>query len=129
MSKLIWNVPQIPQKIVAAFEWQAYYAGETHEGAYLHNGKRGYARPWTEVAIARNDLPLIFKAAYQGDIYAAFFVVIEHMIEEFSDVINNYDFGFPSNNDKTYRPGVPTWGEITDSGDLHDSLEMTINES
>jgi hypothetical protein len=127
--KLTWNPPAIPRQIVARYTYTADYASEVHEGAYYLNGVRGVARPWTEVAIARNDLPLLLKSAFlSGSVRAAFLFVVTQMAAEFSDVLDNYDWGISSENKKQYRPGMPTWQTITDSGQLRDSLEVSIHE-
>lgn len=128
--KLEWNPPSIPKKIVAGFEWRESYAIEVHEGAHYLGGARGLARPWTEVAISSLDLPALIKSAYvDGDLRSAFLVMVYRLIEEFEVTIDTYNWNISSTGTKQYRPGVPTWSTITDSGALRDSLEVTINES
>lgn len=127
--KLVWNPPPIPRQIVARYTYHADYAAEVHEGAYYLNGSRGMARPWTDVAIAENDLPLLLLRAYSGgDIRAAFLVMVFQLADAFTEILDSYDWGVTGSTEKQYRPGMPTWQTITDSGELRDSLEVTIHE-
>jgi len=127
--KLTWS-PPTSKNITATFGWgnaEVDWAIDVHEGLeYL--GGRGIARPWTEVSIARNNCPQIFAANYKGDLRAAFLKFVDHMKGDFSDVIDHYDWGIPSNNTKQYREGVPTWKTISDSGALRDSLQVEVSE-
>jgi hypothetical protein len=128
--ELKWN-PPTSKNITATFGWgneQVDYAVDVALGVTYLGGNRGPARDWTEVAIARNNLPQVFAANYNGNIREAFLDVVDHMKGDFSDVIDHYDWGIPSNNTKQYREGVPTWKTISDSGALRDSLQVEVSE-
>ncbi len=125
--QLQWNPPEI-SSISCQFNWTADYATNVHEGDPVTGGGIGIARPWTDVAIGRNDLPAIFTDLYNGDIRETFRDVCEHMENEFNDVLDNYDWGVIGRGLKQYK-NAPTWQTITDSGNLKESLEVTFSDS
>lgn len=124
--KTNWKQPNIPRQITAKFEWKKEYASVVHEGLHLSDGSRGIARPWTEVTLSQVEPSLLMKAAYQGDLVAAFLLMVERLHLEFDEVIDHHDWGVTGETTKRYR-GTPTWEKITDSGELRDSLEVTVD--
>jgi hypothetical protein len=133
MSKLTWNADLIPRRVSAVYSYGVEYAQDVHNGEVSTGGDFSIARPWTDIAIARNNLPqlVLNEVKKQGqdnlDLVQAFTKVAEHIGGEFTDVIDNYDWGIEGRQEKQYRPGVPTWQKITDSGDLRDSQEMEVD--
>lgn len=128
--KLTWNPPPI-KSISATYSWgggKVDYAEDVYFGPERVGLGRGVARPWADVAIARNDLSkiLIDYYAFLGDLTAAFLELAEYLGEEFKDVIDNHDWGVVGNAEKLVRGG-PTYQTITDSGDLRDSQRMEVN--
>ena len=126
--KLNWKPPKITIAS-AQYKWSAPYAPLVHEGGESRSGGKTPARPWTDVAIAQSDIPSDMAREFRttGSIDAAFVKAAEELGDRFQDVIDNHDFGYPSSNEKRHRPGVPTWGEITDSGDLRDSQSLEFD--
>jgi hypothetical protein len=126
--KLTWIPPAIPQEIIAQYSYSADHAVTVHEGEVTAGGQIVWARPWTDVAIGRNDLPqLVAGNVRQGmSIPDAFINTAEYMATEFQDVIDNHDWGFEGRGEKIYQAGSPTWRTITDSGDLRNSQSMEI---
>ena len=130
--KLTWNPPEIPKSITTTYQWGSDvvdYAVDVHFGTTSLGGHRGIDRPWTEVAIARNNIPKIFADNYRRsqEFKTAFNDLTEFLKKDFDDVLDNYDWGINSRNEKQVREGVPTWRFITDSGDLRDSLVVTTD--
>ncbi len=129
--ELKWNPPNVPNQTIAAFAWgnsEVDYAADVALGPTYVGGTRGVARDWTEVSIQRTDCPAVLAANYRGDIRQAFQGFVDHMGADFSDVIDNHDFGSGGKNEKQFRPGVPTWSSISDSGALRDSLQIEVRE-
>ena len=124
--KTNWKKPDIPRQITAKFEWTTPYAAEVYTGPHYKDGSRGIARPWVEVAIANTDLSLLMKAAFRGDLTAAFLLMVERLELEFDSVIDDHNWGVIGETEKRYRNG-PTWEKITDSGELRDSLEVAVD--
>lgn len=129
--KLTFTPPPIPKSISAVYEWgnsEVDYPEDVYFGETSLGGIRSIARPWTDVAIARNNLPHLLAANTRkvGDIQQAFMQLVSHLKSEFNDVLDNYEWGIESRNEKQYRSGL-TWQKITDSGKLRDSLVITID--
>lgn len=133
--KLTWKSELIPHSVTATYSYGVDYADTVHNGEVSVGGDFSVARPWTDVAIARNNLPRLVQQEVKKqdsnslDLAQAFTKVAEHIEDEFRDVIDNYDWGIEGANEKQYRPGVPTWKKITDSGELRDSQEMNVEVS
>ena len=130
--QLNWNPPTY-QSIVATWTWgneDVDYAVDVHEGATYVGGGRSIARPFTKSALDRN-APLIrlYANFYResGDVAIAFEKFVEHLNDEFQDVIENHQWGIASDNEKQFRPGMPTWNTISDSGALARSQQMEIS--
>ncbi|MBW4580691.1 MAG: hypothetical protein KME42_14090 [Tildeniella nuda ZEHNDER 1965/U140] len=126
--ELKWNEDFEAPSLVASYEWSAPYADEVHMGLHYIGG-RGVARPWTTVAISETNCPKVFADHYRGDIRVAFAAFAHDMAGRFSDTIDNHNWSIASDNPKQYRPGVPTWQKITDSGALRDSLQMEVRDA
>ncbi len=130
--KLTWNSAIIPHRASAVYSYEADYADSVHNGEVSLGGEFSIARPWTDIAIARNDIPQFIKSEVQKqvsdqlDLPEAFTKAAEHLGDEFKDVIDNYDWGIEGSREKQNRPGVPTWKKITDSGELRDSQKMEV---
>jgi hypothetical protein len=121
--QLTWNPPKL-STTKAKFVWSADYSAEVHEGE-VYLGGRSIGRPWTDISIGRFQLEESFKSHFDGDLSKAFEKTMENLSKDFDDVIDNYDWGIPSNNQKQYR-NAPTWQTITDSGQLRDSQSLSF---
>lgn len=112
---LTWAPPRL-NNMEANFVWSANHAAEV----WLE-------RPWTDIAVQRNDIAQLVVDATDGvDVKSGFFEAMAvTMANEFTDVIDNYDWGIASKNRKVYRD-APTWGTITDSGELAESLTVEV---
>lgn len=130
--RLQWNAPEIPNQLLADFQWgdaNVDYADSVHNGEISLGGIKSVARPWTDVAIAETNCPAVFAANYRGDVREAFQGFVDRMKDKFDDVIDTHDFGMGGANEKQFRPSVPTWSSISDSGALRDSLQIEVRES
>lgn len=123
--RLNWNPPDI-KPVTAEYTWSEPYSVIVALGVELKDGSRAKGRDWTAVAISRTDLPQLMRSNYRGNVKDAFIQTAEDLGEIFKDIIDNFDFGLPSTTTKRFRPGVPTWGEITDSGALRNSQSLEI---
>ena len=121
-----WKDPGIPRQITAKLEWTAPYSADVYLGPHFKDGSRGIARPWAEVTLAQVNISLLVKAAFRGDLTAAFLLMLERLELEFAETINSHDWGVVGTTEKRYR-NAPTWQTITDSGELRDSLEVAVN--
>jgi hypothetical protein len=125
---LTWNPPKIKSQ-TAEYHWTANYAVDVYFGTEDRDGIQGIDRPWVDVALSQNDFLEFFMAFYNErnpNVRAAFALAIDALKQAFDDVIDNHDWGIEGRNEKSVRVGVPTWKYITDSGELRDSLEVTI---
>jgi hypothetical protein len=124
--QLSWNPPKITTT-KATFTWggsEAPYAERIHNGeTYL--GGRTQGRPWTDIGVAEFPFEQAFKTNYRGDLSTAFEQTMRDLSKTFDDVIDNYEFGNPSDRMKQYRD-LPTNDRITDSGALRDSQTLTF---
>jgi hypothetical protein len=85
-------------------------------------------RPWTGIAMAQTDIAGIVAEEFNatGELATSFDRAMIEMGDRFVETIDDYDFALPSRNEKKYRSGR-TYGRITDSGDLRDSMRMQIS--
>lgn len=109
-----FNPPKV-DSVVAKFAWTVPYAVDVWVD-----------RPWTDVALAQNDITKMIADGSNGDVHRGFAVMVSQMADEFTAVIDDHDWGIEGNNRKQYRD-LPTWNTITDSGALANSLQVTIN--
>jgi hypothetical protein len=84
-------------------------------------------RPWTGVAIAQTDLEGILVEEFNAtrELETAFDRTMIELGDRFVETIDDYDFALPSRSEKKHRSGR-TWGKVTDSGALRDSMRMII---
>lgn len=128
MARFVLNKSvSLPKKrMTTTYHWTVDYAAEVHEGSFYLEG-REMPRPWVDVTVSEYvDLPSIMgdrirqtKSFKDGFVSASL-----DLAQAFGDVIDDYDWGYESDYEKTYRTGVNTWQFITDSGALRDSLDV-----
>jgi hypothetical protein len=127
--RLKFNPPRITTT-TAIYTWSAEHAEYVHNGA-LYSGSDAatdtpeiiVARPWTEEAIARSNLPAMVKRHYRGNISQAFEAAAEDLGNVFGDVIENHVWDIPPGGRKKFKD-APTWETIDDSGELKDSQSL-----
>lgn len=110
--RLEWNPPNI-SSFERDVEWNTPYASIVYSD-----------RPWVDVAINQISPELLFAGVFNGDYPQAFEQFTDKVTEQFSEVIDDYDWGKEGETMKRYRTGVPTYKFITDSGELRDSMQV-----
>lgn len=104
----------------ALFRWPVDYAHD------VHDGKPGEPpRPWTKIGIERNDIVQQISSAFAGDrnLERAFTQTMTLLGSDFTQIIDDYDWGITGKGYKRYRGGR-TLETISDSRRLATSLEV-----
>lgn len=103
----------------AVFTWGD---GDVDYARKVHN-----LRPWTGITMAQIDLESIVAEEFNAtkELDTAFDRTMIELGDRFSETIDDFDFALPSRNEKRHRSGR-TYGKITDSGSLRDSMRVVI---